>query len=160
MIKPRFIMCVRTTLKVESGLLFAATTLWSPSGSRRGKAVELSEYTKIKSHACADDFRHLIRWLFFGSGHCIFGIDHQSHHGSENPHHTNSEHQTSIQEALPPNCLFCLDGLPPAPTNLYSHLIPKCNLQRTEFSTQITRFDNVHPSSQHQPRAPPILVWL
>ena len=67
-----FIMCVRTTLKVESGLLFAATTLWSPSGGRRGKAVELSEYTKIKSHACADDFRHLIRWLFFGSGHCIF----------------------------------------------------------------------------------------
>ena len=67
-----FIMCVRTTLKVESGLLFAATTLWSPSGGRRGKAVELSEYTKIKSHACADDFRHLIRWVVFGSGHFIF----------------------------------------------------------------------------------------
>ena len=105
-------------------------------------------------------FAILFGGCFLGLGNAFFSIDHQSHHGSENPHHTNSEHQTSIQEALPPNCLFCLDGLPPAPGNSYSHLIPNGNLRRTEFSTQITQFDNVHPSSQHQARAPPILVWL
>ena len=103
-------------------------------------------------------FAILFGGCFLGLGTAFFGIDHQSHHGSENPHHTNSEHQASIQEALPPNCLFCLDGLPPAPGNSYSHLISDGNLRRVESSTQITQFNNVSPSSQHQPRAPPILV--
>ena len=103
-------------------------------------------------------FAILFGGCFLGLGTAFFGIDHQSHHSSENPHHTNSEHQASIQEALPPNCLFCLDGLPPAPGNSYSHLISDGNLRRVESSTQITQFDNVHPSSQYQARAPPILV--
>ena len=103
-------------------------------------------------------FAILFGGCFLGLGNAFLGIDHQSHHGPENPHHTNSEHQASIQEALPPNCLFCLDGLPPAPGNSYSHLIPNGNLRRAEFSTQIIQCDDVSPSNQHQPRAPPILV--
>ena len=103
-------------------------------------------------------FAILFGGCFLGLGNAFFSIDHQSHLGSENPHHTNSEHQASIQEALPPNCLFCLDGLPPAPGNSYSHLIPNGNLRTAEFSTQIIQCDDVSPSNQHQPRAPPILV--